>query len=68
MIRDIEYFESWERERLKEDDLDFESKLRLMDAMYEWARQLGVFPAKDPLERTEVDLRIAKALNVRTGS
>jgi hypothetical protein len=39
--------------------------LRIFEALYEEAKQLGVFPLKDPLEGIEVDIRLARALNAR---
>ena len=46
--------------------VDFQRNLRLLDAMYEHARALGVFPLADPLEGLETDIQVAKALNVQT--
>lgn len=46
----------------------FLHNLRLVDALYEEARTLGAFPLKDPLDGIEVDIRVAKALNVRTAA
>lgn len=34
-----------------------------MDAMFEEARALKIFPLKDPLEGLETDIRAAKAVN-----
>lgn len=65
MIRDARLFEEWESKWLAEHPLDLEAKLRLLDGMYELARQMGAFPPKDPLEGIDVDIRLARALNVR---
>lgn len=43
---------------------DFWRNLQIFAALYEEARFLGVFPLKDPLEGIEVDIRIAKVINV----
>ena len=34
-----------------------------MEALYQEAVALGVFPLKDPLDGLEVDIRIAKVVN-----
>ncbi len=65
MIRDPEQFTKWETEWLRDHPLDLDARFRLMEAMIEHARALGVFPPPDPLEGIDVDIRIARALNVR---
>lgn len=66
----------WKRERDRllrtlEDELiraeraDLEQNFKILDALYEEARTLGIFPLKDPLEDIEVEIRIAKAINVQ---
>jgi len=42
--------------------------LRLVEAMLEEARQLGVWPPADPLEGIEVDIWVARVLHVRRPS
>lgn len=66
MIRDWSAWTEWERRWIAEQPTDFESNLRMLNAMYSWARQLGAFPPADPMEGIEVDIRIARALNVRS--
>jgi len=43
--------------------VDVEQNLRILDAPYEEAVLLGALPPKDPLERIEVKIRIAYAVN-----
>ena len=38
--------------------------LRLLDAMFEEAKALGVFPLLDPLQDLDVKIYLAKAINV----
>lgn len=45
------------------DPSDFHRNLQLIEAMYERARLLGIFPAADPLDGLESDISPAKALN-----
>lgn len=68
MIRDPEYFTNWETAWLRDHPLDLEARFRLLDGMLAHARALGMFPPRDPLEGIEVDIRIARALNVRPAS
>ncbi|MBI4165272.1 MAG: hypothetical protein HY508_06005 [Acidobacteria bacterium] len=66
MIRDAQSWADWEARYLASEPADFRRNLRLLEAMYEHARALGVFPLADPMEGLETDIRVAKALNVRT--
>ena len=38
----------------------------IVEALYREACLLGALPLKDPLEGIEVDIRVAKVINVRT--
>jgi hypothetical protein len=66
MIRDVQAWEAWEREYQRAEPVDIQRNFALMDAMYEHARKLGIFPLADPLEGLEEKFLFAKALNVRT--
>jgi len=66
VIKDPLYWEKWERETQLRLPADFRANLRLVEAMYEEARALGVMAEAPPLEGLESRLRLAKALNVRT--
>ncbi|OFW41575.1 MAG: hypothetical protein A3J28_11695 [Acidobacteria bacterium RIFCSPLOWO2_12_FULL_60_22] len=63
MIKDVALWEAWELEYLRNEPVDFARNLALLDAMYEWARSLGVFPPADPLEGLEVKIQMARVLN-----
>jgi hypothetical protein len=56
---------AFEKEQIQNSKPDFFKNLRIFEALYEEAKQLGVFPLKDPLEGIEVDIRLAKVLNAR---
>ena len=66
MIKDPLYWEKWERETQLSQPADFSRNLRLLEAMYEEARALGVMALPPSQEGLESRLRLAKALNVRT--
>jgi hypothetical protein len=66
MIKRTSTLAAFEKEHMQKSKPDFYKNLRIFEALYEEARQLGIFPLKDPLEGIEVDIGLAKALNVRT--
>jgi hypothetical protein len=68
VIKDPLYWEKWERETQLRRPADFRANLRLLEAMYEEARALGIMAQPPSLEGLESRLRLAKALNVPTTS
>ena len=62
MTRDNE-FRRFEIELLRNENLGLAKKFKIVEALYEEAVALGVFPLKDSLEGLEVDIRIAKVIN-----
>ncbi len=68
MVRDPTFWAEWEARYIASQPADFQRNLKMLEAMYEYARFLGVFPLADPLEGLETDIRVAKALNVPTPS
>ena len=68
MVIHPEFWAEWEARFVASEPADFQRNLKLLEAMYEHACALGVFPLADPLEGLETDIRVAKALNVRTTS
>lgn len=64
MIQQPERFEAWQREWLRKEPIDYETNLRVIEALYEEARALGVFPLKHPLEGLEAKIELARRLNV----
>lgn len=63
MIKNREELQKFENEIIRKENLDFLKNFHLVDAMYEEAVFLGVFPLKNALEGLEVDLKIAKVVN-----
>ncbi len=66
MLKRTSLLEAFEREQVQQSEPDFFKNLRIFEALYQEAKQLGVFPLKDPLEGIDVDIRLAQVLNVRT--
>ncbi len=64
MIKDTEAWQAWEREQVRNTPVDFEQNARILDAMYEQARAMGLFPLADPLEGLDAKIKFAKAINV----
>ena len=56
-------FEAFEREWIRREKPDLKQNLKLVDALFQEAVEMGVFPLRDPLEGLEVDIRIAKVIN-----
>jgi hypothetical protein len=63
MIKNPQKLRAFEAELVKAEKIDIDRNFRLLDALYEEALALGVFPPKDALEGIEVDIRIARAVN-----
>jgi hypothetical protein len=64
MIKDRAYWEAWELQGPLRERLDLERAFELCDAMYEYAKSLGVFPPADPLEGIETKIRMARVINL----
>ena len=66
MIKDVARWEAWERQGPLREQLTPEQAFRLADAMYEYAKSLGAFPPRDPLEGIATKVAMARALNVQS--
>ena len=62
MVRGQE-FAAFERDLIRREKPDLNRNLKVVEALFQEAVELGVFPLKDPLEGLEVDIRIAKVIN-----
>lgn len=63
MIKDVKYWKRWEDKYQRQSVTDYQENIRIFEEMLELARNLKVFPTKDPLEGIEVDIKIAKIIN-----
>jgi hypothetical protein len=66
MIRNPHILRAFEDDLARRTPPDHLGNLRLVEAMLDMARQLGVWPPADPLEGIEVDIRVARVLSVRS--
>lgn len=62
--RDWHLLHQFEQDLVKKQGPDLAQNLRVMDAMYEEARHLGVFPLRDALDGLEIDIKIARVVNL----
>ncbi|MBN1273959.1 MAG: hypothetical protein JXB26_16975 [Candidatus Aminicenantes bacterium] len=63
MVKNVSKLKKMEDDYTRRTKPDLNKNFKLLDALYEEARALSVFPLKDPLEGLDVDIRIAKAIN-----
>jgi len=63
MIKDRDFWQSWQRKRGKTEEVDFFKNVRTYEEMYRWARKLGAFPPQDILEGIEIDIKVARIIN-----
>ena len=63
MIRNRKLVDEFERALSAAQPADFESSMAIVEALYEEACALGIFPLKDPLDGIDVDVRLAWAVN-----
>lgn len=62
MLKKAEDLEKLNR-RLRREKTDYKENLRIVNALYQEAVALGVFPLQNPLDGIEVDKKIAYAVN-----
>ena len=66
MVKRPDLLRAFECAQIRNTPPDYFRNLRIFEALYEEATALGYFPLKDPLEGIEVDIRLAKIINVPT--
>ena len=64
MIRRSSFLTEFERLQQQQNRPGYHENVRIVEALYEEARALGVFPPTDPLDGIEIDIRLAQALHV----
>jgi len=63
VIKNPRELQRFENTLIRKGDTNPSMNFELVEAMYEEALSLGVFPLKNKLDGIEVDLRIAKVVN-----
>ena len=64
MIQNPHFLENWERELKRKTPVDLLQNIRLLEAMYEEAGFLKIFPPQNPLEGLEFKIQWVKAIHV----
>ena len=65
MLKRRDLVEAFEKDQMRRARPDYNQNLRILEAMHREALALGALPLKDPLDGIEVDIRLAKVINVR---
>ena len=65
MITNPALLRAFEQDQIRNMPADLARNLAIVEALCQEARLLGVWPPADLLDGIEVDLRVAKAINVR---
>jgi hypothetical protein len=60
--------DQFEKKQIQSSKADYFLNLKIFESLYLEAKQLGIFPLKNPLEGIEVDIHLAHQLNVRKNS
>jgi len=63
MIKNHKLIEEFEKNLIKTEKIDITRNFQIIDAMYNEAVELGIFPLKNPLDGIDNDIRIAKVVN-----
>lgn len=63
MIKKHDELQRFEAMQVKSKPPDYAAAARLFEAMWLEACELGVLPAKDPLDGIDADIRLARILN-----
>ncbi len=68
MITNYPVYAQFERDLIRSQQVDIAQNFRIVDALYNEAVALGIFPLKDPLEGLDTILTIAKVVNSVSGT
>lgn len=63
MVKDARLLAKFEDEQLRKERLSYSQALKIFEAMWKEAVNLGILPLKDPLEGIEKDIELARILN-----
>ncbi len=66
MVKRPDLLQAFEQTRIRNTPPDYFRNLKIFEALYEEAKALGHFPLPEPLEGIEVDIRLAKVINIPT--
>ncbi len=59
----LKKFDKFESNLIKNEKINITRNFQIIDAMYNEAVELGIFPLKNPLDGIDNDIKIAKVVN-----
>jgi hypothetical protein len=65
MIKNRPVIDLFEDSLASQSVVDHQRNLQIVEALYQEARALGIFPLKDPLDGIDSDIHLARIMNVR---
>jgi hypothetical protein len=65
VIKNHVLLREFEESQLRKEAPDYHRNLKVFEALYQEARLLGIFPLKNPLDGIEVDVHLARVINVQ---
>ena len=65
MIKNARAIDLFEDSLVKQSAVDYRRNLKIVEALYQEACSLGIFPLKDRLDGIDSDIRLARVMNVR---
>lgn len=65
MIRNAAMYAAFQRRQIRQEPVDYQRNLRIFEAMYDYARQMGAIDSSRPLEGIESRIRLARALHAQ---
>jgi hypothetical protein len=68
MIKNPEMLKEFEKSYSRGRTVDYFRNLEVLEGLFAEASALGVFPLKNALDGIEVDIRLARAINVPTSA
>ena len=63
MIKNSKQLQRFERELIRKEKVNVVRNFQIVEALYNEAFELGIFPLKNPLDGLETDIKIAKVVN-----
>ncbi len=65
MIKNHHVVDLFENSLARLSVVDYQRNLQIFESLYREACSLGVLPLKDPLDGIDLDIRLARIMNVR---
>ena len=66
MMKNPQRVRAFEQAQVRQTGVDYRRNMEIVEALCHEARLLGSWPPSDPLGGIDADVRLARALNVRT--